>query len=196
MAVCPAWGSARPVCGWAVAGGVQWPIAACSGKHVALLGGAAGAGRGAGVGNVQCPRAACSGKHVALLGGATGADRGAGVGNVQCPRAACSGKHVALLGAATGAGSGAGAGNVQCPRAACSGKHVVLLAGAVAGDGGPLCASAGADTPASRSARMIFMLRLHRGAERSRRASSPHACASAGGNGTPSRRASPRSGRS
>ena len=193
MGACPACGSAPPVCGWAVAGGVQWPIAACSGRQAELLAGATGS---AGTGSVQCPSAACSGRQVVLLGGATGAVRRAGAGSVQCPKAACSGEHVVLLDGATGAGRGAGAGNVQCPKAACSGKHVVLLAGAVAGDGGSLWASAGADTPVNSSARMIFMLRLHRAAARSRRASSPRACASAGGSETPSRRARPRSGRS
>ena len=190
MAVCPACGSAPPACGRAVAVGVQWPIAACSGEQAELPAGATGV---AVSGGVQWPIAACSGEHLALAG-ATGTGRGAGAGSVQWPIAACSGKHVLLLAGAAAAGRGAGVGTVQCPIAACSGKHVLLIAGAVAGDGW-FWASAGADTPVSMSARMIFMLCLHRAAGRSRRASSPRACASAGGSGTPSRRARPRSGR-
>ena len=47
------------------------PLRRAQASKSALLAGATGAGWGAGAGSVQCPMAACSGKQVALLAGAT-----------------------------------------------------------------------------------------------------------------------------
>ena len=154
-----------PVCDCGRTEGVQWPMAACSGRQVELPAGAVGVGCGAGVGGLQCPIAACSGVQVALLAGGVGRSLRRWSGQCAMPHRRVFGVQVPLAGGGADAGC-TGVGSVQCPIAACSGPQVLLLAEAGGVDWPLGCASAGVATPASRRISRVFMPSLLRAAGR------------------------------
>ena len=80
---------------------MQWPIAACSGRHVSPT----GAALGPGTGGMAWPAWGSTG-----VGAGVGA--GAAVLGVQCPIAACSGRQA---GSSAGAGVGAGLVGICMP---------------------------------------------------------------------------------